>query len=95
MSLISTDKEVADGCKLQSAKNKVQAIVEKLECFQLSSVPSPRPPVAAKRTPAVAPLAPTPPTVPQPKRRVSRPAAVLRPAKATREAGKFFYTHPG
>lgn len=92
--LISTDKEVADGCWLQTAKNKVQAIVETLECFQLSSIPSPRPPAAAKRTPVVAPLAPTPPAVPQPKKRVSRPGACLRPAKAVSEAGEFFYTHP-
>ncbi|XP_044077544.1 uncharacterized protein LOC122887917 [Siniperca chuatsi] len=86
--LSGADKEVADGCRLQSAKNKVEAIVERLERFQLHSVPSPRPPVAAKRTPVVTPLAPTPPTVPQTKRRGSRPGKILRPAKAVSGAGK-------
>ncbi|KAI3373623.1 hypothetical protein L3Q82_022214 [Scortum barcoo] len=82
------DKEVADGCKLQTAKNKVQAFMDKLEHFQLISVPPPKPPAAPKKRPVPAPLAPNPPKVPQPKKNVSRPPASLRPAKAVNEARK-------
>ncbi|KAM7374291.1 hypothetical protein PAMP_006959 [Pampus punctatissimus] len=78
---------------LQSAKKKVEAIVENLERFQLGSIPSPRPPAAARKTTAVEPkmskmepLAPTPPTVPQNKKRGTRRGTILRPAKAANGA---------
>ncbi|KAM7374290.1 hypothetical protein PAMP_006958 [Pampus punctatissimus] len=80
---------------LQSAKKKVEAIVENLERFQLGSIPSPRPPAAARKTTAVEPkmskmepLAPTPPTVPQNKQRGTRRGTILRPAKAANGAVK-------
>lgn len=91
--LLSTDKVVANGCRLQSAKREVEAIVERPERSQLDSVPSPRPPATAKSTPTVAPLAPTPPTVLQMKKKGTRPGTFLRPGKAVSGAGKFFYTH--
>ncbi|KAL7370614.1 hypothetical protein ABVT39_005831 [Epinephelus coioides] len=64
------EKEVADGCRLQSAKGKVEAFVARLKCFQLASIPSPRPPAAPKTTPAAAP------------KRVPAPPAMTRPAPA-------------
>ncbi|KAM7374292.1 hypothetical protein PAMP_006960 [Pampus punctatissimus] len=77
----------------QSSKKKVEAIVENLERFQLGSIPSPRPPAAARKTTAVEPkmskmepLAPTPPTVPQNKKRGTRRGTILRPAKAANGA---------
>nr|XP_033471266.1 crescerin-like protein che-12 [Epinephelus lanceolatus] len=82
------EKEVADGCRLQSAKGKVEAFVERLKCLQLASIPSPRPPAAPKTTPAVTPLAPTPPRVPQAQKQGTRPGVALRPAKAVSVAGK-------
>ncbi|XP_078026541.1 uncharacterized protein LOC117258111 [Epinephelus lanceolatus] len=106
------EKEVADGCRLQSAKGKVKAFVERLKCLQLASIPSPRPPAAPKTTPAAAPkrvpapptmtrpapaptatpvetpLAPTPPRVPQARKRGTRPGVALCPAKAVSVAGK-------
>ncbi|XP_049436911.1 uncharacterized protein LOC125891578 [Epinephelus fuscoguttatus] len=82
------EKEVADGCRLQSAKGKVEAFVERLKCLQLASIPSPRPPAAPKTTPAATPLAPTPPRVPQARKRGTRPGVALRPAKAVSVAGK-------
>ncbi|KAL7395935.1 hypothetical protein ABVT39_025750 [Epinephelus coioides] len=61
------EKEVADGCRLQSAKGKVEAFVERLKCLQLASIPSPRPPAAPKTTPAAAPKrVPAPPTMTRP-----------------------------
>ncbi|KAM7394983.1 hypothetical protein PAMA_006633 [Pampus argenteus] len=79
---------------LQSAKNKVEAIVENLERFRHGSIPSPRPPAAARKITAVEPktskiepLAPTPPTVPQNKKRGTRRGTVLHPAKAANVAG--------
>ncbi|KAM7394984.1 hypothetical protein PAMA_006634 [Pampus argenteus] len=79
---------------LQSAKNKVEAIVENLERFRHGSIPSPRPPAAARKITAVEPktskmepLAPTPPTVPQNKKRGTRRGTVLHPAKAANGAG--------
>ncbi|XP_070700144.1 uncharacterized protein [Pempheris klunzingeri] len=82
-SISRADKEVVAGCKLQSARNKVNAIVQSLEHLQLNSVPSPRPPEAPRRTPAVAPpLAPTPPTCPQTKKRGAHPGRFLHPGKA-------------
>ncbi|XP_051269587.1 uncharacterized protein LOC127371055 isoform X1 [Dicentrarchus labrax] len=80
---VAAEKKV-DGCKLQSVQNHVKATVN----FWLNSVPSPRPPAAAKRTPVVTPLAPIPPAVSQTKRRVTRPGMLLRPAKAVSEASK-------
>ncbi|KAL7389512.1 hypothetical protein ABVT39_005534 [Epinephelus coioides] len=106
------EKEVANGCRLQSAKGKVEAFVERLKSLQLASIPSPRPPAAPTMTPAAAPkripapptmtrpapaptatpvetpLAPTPPRVPQAKKRGTRPGVALRPAKAVSVAGK-------
>ncbi|XP_051260275.1 uncharacterized protein LOC127365816 [Dicentrarchus labrax] len=74
---VAAEKKV-DGYKLQLVQNHVEATVK----FWLNSVPSPRPPTAAKRTPVVTPLAPIPPDVSQTKRRVTRPGMLLRPAKA-------------
>lgn len=88
LSLISAEKKV-DGCKLQSVEKHVEARVN----FWLNSVPSPRPPAAAKRTPVVTPLAPIPPGVPQTKRRVTRSGMFLRPAKAVSGTSEFFCTH--
>nr|XP_033503004.1 uncharacterized protein LOC117269794 [Epinephelus lanceolatus] len=82
------EKEVADGCRLQSAKGKVEAFVERLKSLQLASIPSPRPPAAPTMTPAATLLAPTPPRVPQAKKRGTRPGVALRPAKAVSVAGK-------
>lgn len=92
MPLISTDKkEVADGCGL--IKKKVKAIMVKQ--VQPDSAPSPRPPATAKTTAAATPMVPTPPKVPQTKRKGTRPGAFLIPAKAVSDAGKLIYTHPG
>ncbi|XP_018546535.1 uncharacterized protein LOC108893160 [Lates calcarifer] len=85
------DKEESDRFRLQTAKNKVEAIVETLERFHVNSHPSPRPPAAAKKTPrtsVVKPLVPTPPKDAQTKRRGSRPGTFLHPAKAASGAGK-------
>lgn len=88
--LIPTDKEVTDGCRLQTAKYKVEAIVTRLERFQLNSVPPARPQATAKRNPEVAP---TLPRVRQTTTRGSRPGMFLPRAKVSGE-GKFFHTHP-
>ncbi|XP_070773770.1 crescerin-like protein che-12 [Enoplosus armatus] len=82
------DKMVADGCRLQTAKNKVEAIVERLERFRLDFVHSPQPPAAIKMTPAVRPLAPTPPTVFQTNSPGFRQGMFLCPEKADSGAGK-------
>ncbi|GLD65385.1 uncharacterized protein AKAME5_002931700 [Lates japonicus] len=85
------NEEEGDRFRLQTAKNKVEAIVETLERFHVNSHPSPQPPAAAKKTPrtsVVTPLVPTPPKDAQTKRRGSRPGTFLHPAKATSGAGK-------
>ena len=94
-----------DDFRDESAMTKVEA-VERVGHFLPILVPAPQPPVAPKRTRAVAPektpvkaptpvmpLAPAPPTVPQSQKRGTRAGTFLRTAKA--DSGKFFfYTHP-
>nr|XP_046266867.1 TOG array regulator of axonemal microtubules protein 1-like isoform X2 [Scatophagus argus] len=79
-------KEVADGCRRQSGKDKVEVSAEGPKRIQLNTVPSPQPPAAAKRTPVETLLAPSPPTAPQTKRKGSRPGMILRPAKVISKA---------
>ncbi|XP_059185571.1 TOG array regulator of axonemal microtubules protein 2-like [Centropristis striata] len=94
--LSGTDKGVADGFRLQSAKNKIEAIEEKLQHLKLNYVASPLPPTTPKMTPAMAPkkhsevppLAPTPPTVSKTKKRATGPGLVLHRAEGVSEAGR-------
>ncbi|XP_044027057.1 TOG array regulator of axonemal microtubules protein 2-like [Siniperca chuatsi] len=60
--LVGAGKAVADGCKLQSAKTKVEEFMERLEQFQLVHFPSPQPPAAPRRTPAAPRTNPAAPT---------------------------------
>ncbi|XP_045897077.1 crescerin-like protein che-12 isoform X1 [Micropterus dolomieu] len=83
--LSGADKEVTDGCRLQTAKYKVEAIVTRLERFQLNSVPPARPQATAKRNPEVAP---TLPRVRQTTTRGSRPGMFLPRAKVSGEGKK-------
>ncbi|XP_075931470.1 TOG array regulator of axonemal microtubules protein 1-like [Anarhichas minor] len=63
------EKDVADGCKLQTAQSKVEKLMERLDKFQLLHHPSPQPPAAPRRTKAVTAkvrLPPAPPNRSQP-----------------------------
>ncbi|GLD62046.1 uncharacterized protein AKAME5_001380100 [Lates japonicus] len=76
---VRAGKEVAGGCPLQSATNKVTKIVERLEQFQFVPRP-PRQPAAAPRKTT---FAPTPPSVAAPsKARGPKRVMNLRPPKA-------------
>ncbi|XP_044192173.1 uncharacterized protein LOC122970175 [Thunnus albacares] len=79
-----TLKEVADGCKLWSHKGKVEELVQR---FQLVNLPSPQPPVAARKTAARTPVVPAPPTTAAPpKRGGPRRGTNLRPQKTDKRA---------
>ncbi|XP_018530902.1 uncharacterized protein LOC108882726 [Lates calcarifer] len=76
---VRTRKEVAGGCPLQSATNKVTKIVERLEQFQFV----PRPPYQPAAPPRKTTFAPTPPSVAAPsKARGPKRVMNLRPPKA-------------
>ncbi|XP_028459719.1 uncharacterized protein LOC114572328 [Perca flavescens] len=58
MRLGGKGKEVAEGCKLQSAQTTLEEHVETLEKFKLGHCPSPKPPAALCRTFVVVPKVP-------------------------------------
>ncbi|KAI3358015.1 hypothetical protein L3Q82_003037 [Scortum barcoo] len=86
--LCKSGKDGAGEYHLQSVKAKVEEIVDRLQQYQFVPRPSPRPPAAPRRTPAVAPKAPKPPaTAAPPNKRGPRRGTNLCPQKADNKTG--------
>ncbi|XP_026184321.1 uncharacterized protein LOC113143076, partial [Mastacembelus armatus] len=86
--LSGAGKEVADGLRLLTAKNKVKDLVERLEQFQLTSIHSHQHPVAEKMAPAMKPVAQTPTKNQQKHKSRSQPETFSHPAKTVTKAKK-------
>ena len=89
--LISAEKVLANGIRLQTAENKVEAIRERLEHLTTGFHHSLRPPTSAKTTNVVPHMAPAPPKDPRTQRTGYRPGRSLHPAKSVPGAGKFLF----
>ncbi|KAL7381787.1 hypothetical protein ABVT39_011275 [Epinephelus coioides] len=73
-------KQVADGYKLQTAKTTMEELTRSLQKFQV--IHQPKPPAAPRRTPAMVPKVPAPPsTSAPPKTKGPRRGTKLCPAK--------------